>query len=280
MALTIGSGITFGSGIVLNPPLLPNAPTIGTATATGSTTATVTFTAPANNGSPTILSYTATSSPGGITGTLTQAGSGTITVSGLSGSTSYTFTVTATNTNGSSVASSASNSITTSSGTIPVELLLVAGGGGGGGYLGGAGGAGGLLYYGSNTTPKTDVILGNKKISVKAGNSQLMSGGKNESLATFYAAAKKVPGILKTKEAQEVIKTFEKFVEGGYTKSGTVEKELGSGKNKVLSAGDKAHKEMKTKLQDLFNKSPKFKIAFLKADTTNPPAPLWRSFSC
>ena len=116
----------------------------------------------------------------------------------------------------------------------------------------------------SNTTPKTDVILGNKKISVKAGNSQLMSGGKNESLATFYAAAKKVPGILKTKEAQDVIKTFEKFVEGGYTKAGSVEKELTAGKNKVLKDGDKAHKEMKTKLQDLFNKSPKFKIAFAK----------------
>lgn len=116
----------------------------------------------------------------------------------------------------------------------------------------------------SNTTPKTDVILGNKKISVKAGNSQLMSGGKNESLATFYAAAKKVPGILKTKEAQEVINTFEKFVEGGYTKSGSVEKELGGGKNKVLTAGDKAHKEMKGKLEALFNKSPKFKIAFAK----------------
>jgi hypothetical protein len=116
----------------------------------------------------------------------------------------------------------------------------------------------------SNTTPKTDVILGNKKISVKAGNSQLMSGGKNESLATFYAAAKKVPGILKTKEAQDVIKTFEKFVEGGYTKSGSVEKELGAGKNKILSDGDKAHKEMKGKLEALFNKSPKFKIAFAK----------------
>ena len=116
----------------------------------------------------------------------------------------------------------------------------------------------------SNTTPKTDVILGPKKISVKAGNSQLMSGGKNESLATFYAAAKKVPGILKTKEAQDVVKTFEKFVEGGYTKAGSVEKELGAGKNKVLTAGDKAHKEMKGKLEALFNKSPKFKIAFAK----------------
>ena len=90
----------------------PGAPTIGTATATGATTATVTFTAPANDGGAAIISYTATSSPGGITGTLSQAGSGTITVSGLTTGTAYTFTVTATNAAGTSAPSAASNSIT------------------------------------------------------------------------------------------------------------------------------------------------------------------------
>ena len=106
------------SGIMLNfsgvsATSVPGAPTIGTATATGATTATVTFTAPASNGGSVITSYTATSSPSGITGTLSQAGSGTITVSGLTGNTSYTFTVTATNAIGTSAASAASNSITT-----------------------------------------------------------------------------------------------------------------------------------------------------------------------
>jgi hypothetical protein len=96
------------------PPLISGAPTIGTATATGSTTATVVFTAPTSNGGSAITSYTATSSPGGITGTLNQSGSGTITVSGLSPGASYTFTVTATNAVGTSAASAASNSITTS----------------------------------------------------------------------------------------------------------------------------------------------------------------------
>jgi hypothetical protein len=91
---------------------LPGAPTIGTATVTGGTTATVSYTAPAFNGNTPITSYTATSSPGGITGTLSQAGSGTITVSGLSSGTSYTFTVTATNAAGTGSASAASNSIT------------------------------------------------------------------------------------------------------------------------------------------------------------------------
>jgi hypothetical protein len=92
---------------------VPNAPTIGTATATGSTTATVSFTAPADNGGATITSYTATSSPGGITGTLSQSGSGTITITGLSSATAYTFTVKATNSVGQSAASASSNSITT-----------------------------------------------------------------------------------------------------------------------------------------------------------------------
>lgn len=93
--------------------IVPGAPTIGTATATSSSTASVPFTAPASDGGSTITSYTATSSPSGITGTVSQAGSGTITVSGLASSTSYTFTVTATNSVGTSLASSASNSITT-----------------------------------------------------------------------------------------------------------------------------------------------------------------------
>ena len=103
---------------------VPGAPTIGTATATSSSTATVSYTAPASDGGATITSYTATSSPGGGSGTINQAGSGTITVTGLSGNTSYTFTVTATNPAGTGPASGSSNSIT----TIPAYGAAYAGG--------------------------------------------------------------------------------------------------------------------------------------------------------
>ena len=129
---------------------VPGAPTIGSATATGSTTATVSFTAPVSNGGSTITRYTAVSSPGSITGTLSQAGSGTITVSGLSPNTSYTFTVYATNAVGNSASSAASNSITTAQvAPSSVEYLVVAGGGGGmkgksSTYWGSGGGAGGV----------------------------------------------------------------------------------------------------------------------------------------
>ena len=90
----------------------PDAPTIGTATAI-SGEATVPFTAPSSDGGSAITSYTATSSPGDFTGTISQSGSGSIIVSGLTSGTAYTFTVTATNAIGTSLASAVSNSVVT-----------------------------------------------------------------------------------------------------------------------------------------------------------------------
>ena len=88
-----------------------DAPTIGTAVAADAQ-AIVSFTAPSSDGGSVITSYTATSSPEGITGTLSQAGSGSITVTGLTNGTAYTFTVTATNAIGTSTASAPSGSVT------------------------------------------------------------------------------------------------------------------------------------------------------------------------
>jgi hypothetical protein len=94
-------------------PNSPGQPTIGTATKTGSTTATVAYTAPASDGGYAITSYTAVSTPGGITGTLSQAGSGTISVTGLTPGGNYSFIVFATNSQGAGINSAASNTITT-----------------------------------------------------------------------------------------------------------------------------------------------------------------------
>jgi hypothetical protein len=86
---------------------VPDAPSIGTATA-GNTTASVPFTPNGNGGSP-ILDFTATSTPGSITGT---GASSPVTVNGLTNGQSYTFTVHARNAIGNSAESGSSNSVT------------------------------------------------------------------------------------------------------------------------------------------------------------------------
>ena len=90
----------------------PGAPTSVVATATGATTMSVAFSAPAENGGSAITSFTVTSNPGGVTA---SGGSSPITVTGLTASTSYTFTVTATNAIGTGPASSASSAVSTQS---------------------------------------------------------------------------------------------------------------------------------------------------------------------
>ncbi len=97
------SGIT-KSGTAISD--VPDAPTIGAVSDLGTgSTASVAYTAATTGGAAT--TFTATSSPGGFTGT----GSSPITVSGLTESTAYTFTVTASNSTGSAT-SSASSSLT------------------------------------------------------------------------------------------------------------------------------------------------------------------------
>ena len=168
-----GTTYTYGASTTFSTLTLtaPGAPTIGTATVSG-TTASIPFTAPASNGGSTITTYTATSSPDGITGTLTQAGSGTISVSGLTLGQAYTFTVTATNAIGTGSASSASNSITpnyctptsgtTSTGITNVTFNTI-------NKTTTGSGAGGLKNYTSFSTTLTQGSTYNLSVSVNTG---------------------------------------------------------------------------------------------------------------
>ncbi|WP_307720041.1 fibronectin type III domain-containing protein [Paenibacillus koleovorans] len=104
----VGTSTASSASNSVTPKAVPGAPT-GVSAAAGNGQAEVSFTAPSNDGGSAITGYTVTSSPGGFTGTGSVS---PITVSGLTYGTTYTFTVTATNAEGTSIASSASSGVT------------------------------------------------------------------------------------------------------------------------------------------------------------------------
>jgi hypothetical protein len=90
---SVGNSVPSAASNAVTPATVPNAPSTVTAVA-GHAAATVSWSAAQNNGSP-VTSYTVTSSPGGITKTVSGITSTTMT--GLTNGTLYTFAVTATN---------------------------------------------------------------------------------------------------------------------------------------------------------------------------------------
>ncbi len=117
-----GMGAASAASNIVTPATVPGAPTIGLATA-GNGHATVAFTAPASNGGSFITSYTATSSPGNLTGSC-SAPCTSIIVNGLASGTAYTFTVKATNAIGVGSSSAASNSITLTGSTPVLDSVM------------------------------------------------------------------------------------------------------------------------------------------------------------
>lgn len=89
-------------------PSLPSAP-LNVSAAAGNASATVSFSVPSDDGGATIISYTATSSPGSLSGSCTAS---PCLVEGLSNGTAYTFTVSATNEAGQGPDSDSSNAVT------------------------------------------------------------------------------------------------------------------------------------------------------------------------
>ena len=67
-------------------------------------------------------------------------------------------------------------------------------------------------WMGGNATPKTDIVLGDKKVSLKKGSSQLMSGGPAESLSTYRAAIENTTNFNLEGLAQEVQEGIENLL--------------------------------------------------------------------
>jgi hypothetical protein len=114
---------------------------------------------------------------------------------------------------------------------------------------------------GATKTPKTDILIGKHRISLKAGNAaQLMSGAKGETTATFYAALEK-SGV----KIGPVIKDVEKYLNDMSTRkvaAGKVEDVKEAMTDEILLMADETNKRIMEKLGQLFSTNPKFKKAF------------------
>lgn len=177
----IGSS-TSSIGPYFQTPGVPPAPTIGTATLVGTVGANVAFTAPNSDGGNAITSYIAVSSPGNVSNTGTTS---PISISGLAGNTTYTFTVAATNAIGTGSPSSASNSITT--GTPTSVDYLIAGGGGGGS---GAGGGAGQIITGTTSVSGTyNIVIGAGGTGNNVNNSGYVNAKNGNSTTAFGQTA-------------------------------------------------------------------------------------------
>jgi len=179
----------------------PSAPTNVTATA-GDESAVVSWSAPIT-GAP-ILSYTVTSSPGGVSKTVSGNPPETsVTIKGLDNGTSYTFTVTAKNAQGVSPGSAASNSVTPAPGpTAPSgvtnviaipgdQSVLVT-------WTAPANGGSAITSYTVTGSP------GNISVTV-AGTSALITGLTNGTAYTFRVTATNAVGTSPVSDRSDAV---------------------------------------------------------------------------
>jgi len=114
---------------------------------------------------------------------------------------------------------------------------------------------------GGTKTPKTDIVIGSDKISLKTGQAaQLMSGGRNEARATFYAAANQLKGVDK-KVSDTLRKGFDQLSPAGVTK-GNLRAAIKSGKDELVKQADAVHKDLMRELTKVFSTNQSFRDAF------------------
>jgi hypothetical protein len=184
-----GTGASGPAGSSVTATTVPQAPTIGTVTRTSDSVVSVPFTAGANGGSS-ITGYTVVSNPS-IAITTSAGTSSPVTATGsFAAGIAYTFTIAAINANGTSTASSSSNSLTPyEQYTLGIDFLVV-GGGGGAVAATGAGGGGYRTSYstsGANSAPESKVTITsatNYGVSVGAAGSP-GTVGNNSQFATI-----------------------------------------------------------------------------------------------
>ena len=116
---------------------------------------------------------------------------------------------------------------------------------------------------GATKTPKTDFFIGDRRISLKTGDgAQLMSGGKSEATATFYAATKagKVPIQAEIKKLEGY---FKKMIASTTPDiKGNAKQLVKNQKSEIINKTNAVHMKFKKDLRTVFAKNPAFAYAF------------------
>lgn len=113
----------------------------------------------------------------------------------------------------------------------------------------------------STRTPKTDFIVGKAKISLKSGDAaQLMSGGKNESFATFYTALDKTSNI-ENDVAEKLTTMFEGLAPSSIS-AGDLRTVIAQQKDEIVNKANAAHKALMADLKRIFAANTEFRDAF------------------
>jgi hypothetical protein len=120
-------------------------------------------------------------------------------------------------------------------------------------------------YGGVDNTPKTDILIGAYRLSLKTGpRSRLMSGGRGESAATFYNTLDRVD--LKDSELIDTISSMLDKLEGKIVGSAPLSTE--KRKSTILKQADMMHKEMTSILDNFFSTNKEFRNAFTREAMT------------
>jgi Domain of unknown function (DUF4082)/Fibronectin type III domain/Bacterial Ig domain len=195
------------------PKTAPGAPTGVTATA-GIGSATVSWTPPASNGGSAITGYKVTPIKAGVAQTAVEVGAGETskTINGLTGGTSYTFTVAAVNAIGTGGASSPSNAVTPTTQSVPGAPTAVSAAAKSSGALvtwTAPAAEGGTPITGYKITPYLGGVAQTATTSSGAGTSASVKGLENGSAYTFTVAAINAVGTGAESAASAAVTPFD-----------------------------------------------------------------------
>jgi hypothetical protein len=110
-------------------------------------------------------------------------------------------------------------------------------------------------------TPKTDIVIGNNNISLKSGpEAQLMSGQKEETIATFMNVAEKMN---LTEIADKVADVLEKNLKKGVIETGETVK-VARHKDEAIQNADIGKAKANKIVKDFFNNNTEFRTEFAR----------------